>query len=87
MSSQSLVTSAADRATAAITAFPVPCCFRRRMANGARLILGDQEQTLPLNAPSIHGLSYLHIQTLASEKDKAGVYVRSFHACGNPDVR
>ena len=57
------------------------------MANGARLILGDQEQTLPLNAPSIHGLSYLHIQTLASEKDKAGVYVRSFHACGNPDVR
>lgn len=53
----------------------------------ARLILGDQEQTLPLNAPSIHGLSYLHIQTLAPEKDKAGVYVRSFHACGNPDVR
>lgn len=43
--------------------------------------IGDKTISLELKTPSLNGISYVHIQTLAADQDLAGTYVRglAFH--------
>lgn len=56
----------------------------RWTSDGATYVIGDLRGRLPVNVRAQNGISYLHLQTLASGADLVGVFVRKLSARVQP---